>query len=287
MKLLRHLLSHIILILVLFGIVSIYYYRHHVLPDTYAEKIDTYTDKIHPKLKSFARVKKVNEDSPSIEVVVKEEVDVVESKIDEDKAIVEDNIEEIVSEQESGSTENAEVESSSDAANVAEIDVAEKDVAEIDPVDINVTDIDTKKSVVETVASIVNDKETEVPFSVVIEEIKETNGSPNSDKEAASGNDLLRAARLAFSHGDLKGSVAQYNLLIELENDEADFHGELGNVYYAMGHWKKAGLAYYEAATRLVEQRKLYQVHYLQRVIRGLDPERAEKLASQLASLRN
>ena len=274
MKLLRHLLSHIILILVMFGIVSIYYYRHHILPDTYAEKIDTYAEKIHPKLKSFARVKKVNENSPSIEVVVKEDIEVVEIKVDEDKAIVKENIDEVVTEQKVDSTSDVKVEVSASKTDVAENDIAE---------------IDAEKPAIEVVTlnEVKTEKEPEASPSEEIEEIIETNGSPDSDKEAASANDLLRAARLAFNHGDLKGSVDQYNLLIELENDEADFYGELGNVYYAMGYWEKAGLAYYEAATRLIEQRKLFQVHYLQRVIHGLDAERAEKLASQLASLKN
>ena len=266
----------------MFGIVSIYYYRHHILPDTYAEKIDIYSDKIHPKLKSFARIKKVNEDASTVEVVIKENVEVIESKVDEDKAIVNESIDETLTEQKVGSTENVEVETLAATNDAVEKNITEKSVAEND-----IIQIDNEKSDVEIVSLNKTDKESEVSPSEKVEKITETNGSPDSDKEAASANDLLRAARLAFNHGDLKGSVDQYNLLIELENDEADFYGELGNVYYAMGYWENAGVAYYEAATRLIEQRKLYQVHYLQRVIHGLDAERAEKLASQLASLRN
>ena len=264
----------------MFGIVSIYYYRHHVLPDNYAEKIDAYADKIHPKLKSFARVKKVNEDAPSVEVVVKEKTEVIESKVD--KETVEADVDVVVAEQKVDSTENVELKTLAITTDAAEKDVVVKDIAKKD-----IAEIDVEKSVIETVSSNVIDRETEPSPSEEIEIITETNGSPNSDKEAASANDLLRAARHAFNHGDLNGAVTQYNLLIELENDEADFYGELGNVYYAMGYWEKAGLAYYEAATRLIEQRKLFQVHYLQRVIHGLDAERAEKLASQLASLKN
>lgn len=282
MKLLRHLLSHIILILVLFGIVSIYYYRHHILPDTYAEKIDIFTDKIHPKLKSFARIKKVEEDASTVDVVIKEDVEVIESKTDEDKVIVNKSVDETLTVQKVDSTENIEVETLAASNDAVEKDVTEKTAAEND-----VIQIDNEKPVIEIASLNKTDKESEVSPSKEIEQITETNGSADSDKESASANDLLRAARLAFNHGDLKGSVDQYNLLIELENDEADFYGELGNVYYAMGYWEKAGVAYYEAATRLIEERKLYQVHYLQRVIHGLDKERAEKLASQLASLRN
>ena len=78
-------------------------------------------------------------------------------------------------------------------------------------------------------------------------------------------------------------AIEKYNELIELE-DEADFHGELGNVYYAMGKWQQAGSSYYEAAVRLIDSGQLAQVGYLQRVIQGLDAEHAEKLAKQLAN---
>ena len=282
MKLLRHLLSHIILILVLFGIVSLYYYRHLVLPDTYAEKIDIYSDKIHPKLKSFARIKKVKEDTSTVEVAIKENVEVVEPKADEDKAIVNKSSDNAIAEQKVDSAVKVEVEASIITNDAVEKDITEKVVAENE-----VVKVDNEKPVVEAVPLNKSDKETEKSSIDEIEQITKTNGSPDSDKEAASANDLLRAARLAFNHGDLKGSVDKYNLLIELENDEADFYGELGNVYYAMGYWENAGIAYYEAATRLIEERKHYQVHYLQRDIHVLDAERAEKLANQLASLKN
>lgn len=289
MKLLRHLLSHVILILVLFGIVSLYYYRHHVLPVQYAEKIDVYADKIHPKLKSFVRTKKIDNEAPSVEVVVQENVAVPESTVEEDKTIVESAAIETAIEQKASLVEDKPSKYSSVETLVSTADVDEKNVAVNDVAVKNIqeekeTVVETDKSalVVEEVTTDEVDKATEISSPY---EVTEKVAAPDLDKEAASVNDLLRAARFSFNKGDLAGSVAQYNLLIELDNDEPDFYGELGNVYYAMGRWEEAGLAYYEAATRLIEKRQLYQVHYLQRVIHGLDAERAEKLASQLASL--
>lgn len=105
-----------------------------------------------------------------------------------------------------------------------------------------------------------------------------------TDKEAAekSNAELLNQARLAFQSGDTKKSIRLYKELSDLNPDDPNAYGELGNVLYSQGRWQQAGQAYYEAATRLLQQRQIGQVQYLYRVIHGLDRESAEKLRSQM-----
>ncbi len=94
--------------------------------------------------------------------------------------------------------------------------------------------------------------------------------------------ELLRSARHHFWLGEFSESVSAYRKLIEMDPEEANVLGELGNVYYAMGQWKQAGQAYYAAAERLLARGRLEPVYYLHYVIQGLDPELAEKLKNRM-----
>ena len=107
---------------------------------------------------------------------------------------------------------------------------------------------------------------------------------PLNDKAVAATShvDLLNQARSAFQNGMPEQAIELYEKLSELNPDDPNVHGELGNVFYAQGMWKQAGTAYYEAARRLLTQGEMGQVQYLYRVIQGLDPDSAEKLRGQL-----
>jgi len=89
---------------------------------------------------------------------------------------------------------------------------------------------------------------------------------------------------MAFLDGKVEQAIQLYAQLTELNGNDPNIPGELGNVLYSQGKWKEAGAAYYEAATRLLARGEMGQVQYLYRVIQGLDPESAEKLRSQLGS---
>lgn len=108
--------------------------------------------------------------------------------------------------------------------------------------------------------------------------------SLSSDKEAVakSHTELLNQARLAFQSGNSDKAVSLYKELSDLNPDDPNVYGELGNIFYSQGKWKQAGQAYYEAATRLLQKGQRGQVQYLHRVIQGLDQESAEKLRAQL-----
>jgi len=132
------------------------------------------------------------------------------------------------------------------------------------------------------------------PETVVAQTMEATDSVPaaeqeqtptvSTDKEAVtkSNVELLNQARLAFQSGDSNKAVTLYQELSDLNPDDPNTYGELGNVLYSQGRWQQAGQAYYEAATRLLQQGQIEQVQYLHRVIHGLDRESADKLRSQM-----
>jgi len=260
----------------MFGIVSLYYYRHQLLPVKYAGKIDVYAEKIHPGLKSFARIKSTNNEVAVVEFV---SVDETETSVVVDKSVDSENI----------LIDNASVTDSAVQIPPGESLSPEQPVAVTDvPITIDaVIDAVPQEKPADEVAVDIPATPAEIvpPVATVIEKPVEDSMMPETDKDATTTDDLLRAARQAFKDGKLDVAITQYNAIIELDNDDADFYGELGNVHYAIGSWKEAGAAYYEAAIRLIEKRQFAQIRYLQRVLNGLDAELAEKLEYQLASL--
>ncbi len=293
MKLIRHILSHLILITILFGLVSVFYYRYAILPDNYVQGIDFYAEKIHPGLKSFARAQILHDkskstsssqqadSSPVVAVIetaesVSTEMPVAESPEKQVQTVIKKD----VTEDKQPSIEEQVV---ADIA-AADVPVYKEIKAEEEKIlSLETDDVTEKPPVKEDAESIVAVDDNTQPVASQNESAED---GIATDKEAASANGMLRAARLAFQQGKLNVAIKKYNDLVKLENDEADFYGELGNVYYAMGQWDKAGIVYYEAAIRLIEERHLDQVAYLHRVIQGLDLERADKLAKKLAVFR-
>lgn len=311
MKFLRHILSHMMFIILLVSISAIYYFRNQVLPENYVSKIDLYAEKIHPDLVAIASpliIKKgmpeseqniqnmvapvVVNDIPvaEIELVVGgvgiQDVSVVATKPAEEKSVEEKPVEakekliESVQKEVSASIIVPEVVKIKEDKRAEVIGVAVKPEA-----DKKVEIIEEKKIRKELVSfeiPVIEDKEMVTKEEVVVI----LDQAISSDKQAASYKEILHAARTDFSNSQFKMAIDKYKELIALEDHEADFYGELGNVYYAMGSWDLASEVYYEAALRLIERGDMPQVYYLQRVLNGLDKKRAEKLASSLANLR-
>lgn len=261
MKFIRHLLSHLLLITLILGICAVYFFRYQVLPERYTQQVDQFAGKIHPELVAIASKK------PGPPAEKKEEVAVqANQNID---VIYVDDIPLVDESSSAAAIKQDKVKNVKEKEVTTELQVAEEatktELAEAKP---------EKKEVTES-----EDSQGE-NNNQLAEEKQETASS--EDKVTADYLVVLRDARTAFGQGNMDLAVKKYHELIELENDEADFHGELGNVYYTMGKWQQAGASYYEAAVRLIETGQFAQVGYLQRVIQGLDAERAEKLASQL-----
>jgi hypothetical protein len=267
MKFIRHVLSHLLLISLLAGVCVVYFFRYELLPDRYTQKIDHYAVAIHPRLLDVANSKPViTEETQAVAITEQPAIEVAKTEVVAEEITATSNNTDEVPVPEEAAPEIA-VDEKAQEETVAET----KAELEKEIVVVTETEVKEEAKAEEMRTEMVEQKTTE-PEAVV------------SDKQGADFHTILRDARTAFAQGNLDAAVTKYNELIELENDEADFHGELGNVYYAMGKWNEAGASYYEAAVRLIENKQMAQVGYLQRVIQGLDAERAEKLANQLAN---
>jgi len=297
MKFLRHLLSHIMFLILISGIVAIYYFRSQVMPGEYVEKINHYAEKVHPAVLDFKHTQKevlvsnVREQQDTNTVFEKHINATEEVTIPEEKNSVKD---ELVSE---AISLDAAVEPLKEEVIVPLSVVTSEAKPEPLPVDVPVADkVVTETVAIEPVAKLVKIEKAAEPEKTkpVIEAVQvkekevivtvEDAKTQSADVAAADYKEMLQSARSLFQNRKFKESISKYKELIELENHEADFHGELGNVYYGAGNWSMAGEAYYEAAIRLMDKGDLSQVSYLQRVLQGLDKGRASKLAQLMSA---
>lgn len=277
MKILRHILSHLFFIFFLVAIVSVFYYRTLLLPNDVVEKVDGIVTEIYsPALKfvskrdyfwsiggerivsfddltifekdsevaSNNKTEDVTKVEPSAEPDIKT-IDVVEKEIESDSQVKKEEVVVITKVDEAEATKEPVAEPETVKAAIVEPEVAKEPIAELPKGNNQVEDL---------------------PVAV-------------KDSDTSSERDLLINARNAFNQGAMVESEKFYIELSQLDNDNPDIFGELGNVYYSQGKWDEAGQAYYEAAMRLITARNYNQVAYLQRVIKGLNTEHAEKLA--------
>jgi hypothetical protein len=97
-------------------------------------------------------------------------------------------------------------------------------------------------------------------------------------------NELLAAAREAFWLHKYEDAEKNYRALTELEPQNPDGYGELGNMYFSQGRWEEAAAAYYEAGVRLVREGRLEPARELVNVIRGLNGKQADDLEKLISS---
>ena len=93
---------------------------------------------------------------------------------------------------------------------------------------------------------------------------------------------LISSAREAYWQRDIENAEKNYRALIDLQAENPDPYGELGNVFYSAGQWDKAAEAYYEAGVRLIKLEQYGQTMHLVSVLRGLNAERAGQLDKSL-----
>jgi tetratricopeptide (TPR) repeat protein len=91
-----------------------------------------------------------------------------------------------------------------------------------------------------------------------------------------------QAAREAYWRRDLDRAIEHYEALVRLEPEDPRAQGELGNLYYQLGRWQEAAVAYEAAAHAMLRQGNHRGAENLLRVLRGLDSERAAQLEALL-----
>ena len=112
--------------------------------------------------------------------------------------------------------------------------------------------------------------------------IAETPAVTPASSDEKSAYELLAAAREAYWLHDYEGAENHYRRLIQLESDNPDWYGELGNMYFAQGQWEQAATAYHEAGVRLLKDGQVVQARQMLNVIRGLNGAGADDLEAQI-----
>lgn len=91
---------------------------------------------------------------------------------------------------------------------------------------------------------------------------------------------VLAAAREAYWMHDHEKAESLYRRLIDLEPENPDGYGELGNLYFSQGKWDDAASAYFEAGSRLARTGHMMEAQNLLEVVRGLNGSQADELAA-------
>ena len=98
-----------------------------------------------------------------------------------------------------------------------------------------------------------------------------------------STRELWIDARKEFHRGNIEASISNYKAVIAKSDNNFDAYGELGNVYLNSGNQKEAAAAYYEAAAILVKQGHKARAASLLRMLDRLDREKAKALRDLLS----
>ena len=299
MNLLRHILSHLLLITFLVAIVLAYYFRPVVFPDTVNSKINGWVESVYPPAVRLVYHQPQQQEQanktvmqPAVPVDITPTVKTETATINNEEAstpieIKEKEVEAVVA---------AVVEKMKDYVQEAEeMPTAETSIQE-QPETLAVTPI--KQEQPETLAVVPTKEEqpealtqtnaqpalveAEKSSAAVPELVQEERSVVASDQDVVTEQGLLAAARQAYQQQDIDGAIKKYSQLTELDEHSPNAFGEMGNIFYMQGKWQEAGAAYYEAAVRLVESGQMQQVAYLYNVIQGLDRTKAEQLAVKM-----
>ena len=118
------------------------------------------------------------------------------------------------------------------------------------------------------------------PLAVPVKEAAPPQAAVNTPSE--SPYEVMAKAREAFWLRDFEEAEQQYRKLTQLEPDNPDGYGEMGNMYFSQGNWDASATAYYEAGIRLLNEGRVQQALQMVDVIRGLNGAQADDLEAQI-----
>lgn len=93
---------------------------------------------------------------------------------------------------------------------------------------------------------------------------------------------LLLSARQAYWDRDYQKAIYKYQQLIQSDNNNPDFRGELGNIYYSLNDYPNASNLYYQAALILIEQNQHERARLLISPITVMNRDLGDRLKHQL-----
>jgi len=92
----------------------------------------------------------------------------------------------------------------------------------------------------------------------------------------------LRHARELYWKNQFEEAESAYLKLAEHAPQNPDVFGELGNVYYSQGKWKRAAYTYNKAVLLLVDLKQIKRADHLLRFIQSIDAEAAAELRQKI-----
>ncbi|MGD8934114.1 MAG: tetratricopeptide repeat protein [Gammaproteobacteria bacterium] len=95
---------------------------------------------------------------------------------------------------------------------------------------------------------------------------------------AKTTRELWISAREEYHRGNIEASINNYKEVIANSTDNFDAYGELGNVYLNTGNTREAANAYFEAAAILVKMGQIRRASSLLPMLGRLDRNKAEEL---------
>jgi len=105
-----------------------------------------------------------------------------------------------------------------------------------------------------------------------------------TDASTETPYEVMAKARESFWLRDFDAAEQHYQNLTQIDPDNPDGYGEMGNMYFSLGRWDEAAASYYEAGTRLLNEGRVVQARQLVEVIRGLNSPRADELDAQVVA---
>jgi hypothetical protein len=72
--------------------------------------------------------------------------------------------------------------------------------------------------------------------------------------------------------------------MIDLDPQNPDGYGELGNMYFSQGKWDRAAEVYFEAGKRLADEGLFTESRQIVDVLRGLQGPQADELEQYIAA---
>lgn len=102
-----------------------------------------------------------------------------------------------------------------------------------------------------------------------------------SETVQSPGQQLLMSARRAFWNRDYQASVERYRELLNRQPTNADYNGELGNVYYAMNDFDNASQQYYRTALILLDGNQIEAARQLLPPVTALNRALGDRLQSR------
>ncbi len=101
---------------------------------------------------------------------------------------------------------------------------------------------------------------------------------PAATSEDQAVRKRIAEARAAYWSGNMAAAETHYSALVNDAPDNADIHGEFGNLLYGQRRYSEAAAQYFFAGQQLIAEGKMNQAMPLIGVLQNLAPEKAAQL---------